>query len=81
MEELCGALVDLSTLGDIIDYVLVEHIHAPHLLVDQGQVLDILCGILDHSLSQGSLLPKLNIILHLTIDFIFLRIYLADIFF
>lgn len=35
MEELRGALVNFSALGDVIDDVLIEHIHAPHLLVDQ----------------------------------------------
>jgi len=81
MEELGCALVNFSAFGDIIDDVLIEDIHAAHLLVDQRQVLNILGSVLDHGLSQGSLLPELDVVLHLTIDFIFFCVYFADVFF
>ena len=78
MEELRGALVNFPALGDVIYDVLIEHIHTPHLLVDQWQVLNVLCGVLNHSLSQRPLFPELNIILHLTINFIFLCVDFSD---
>ena len=64
MVQLGRALVDLASLGDVVNDFLVEHVHLAHLLVDLRQVFHVLGCVLDHRGSQGPCLPERLIVLH-----------------
>lgn len=49
-------------------------IELAHDLVNIGQVDDILSGVLDHVLSEGSGLPELVVLLHQLLDVLLLRV-------
>lgn len=78
--QLGQALVNLAALTHIVNDVLVEHVHLPHLLVDLWQVLHILRSILNHRRTQWPLLPKLRIDLHQVIDLILFGVVLPEVF-
>jgi hypothetical protein len=79
MVEFGGTLVDFTIFGNIVDDLFVENIHSPHLFVHKGKILDILSCVLDHSLCEWALLPKVSIVLHLRVDLVFFGIDLASV--
>ena len=79
MVQFCQTLIYFATLADIVNDVLVEYVHLPHLLVDLRQVLDVLSGVLDHAGSEGSLLPELRVILHQVINLVLFGVVLAQV--
>jgi len=79
--ELCSALVYFATFSHIVDNFFVEDVHFSHLFVDLGQVLNILCSILNHRRCQRPLLPKLFIILHELINLFFFLVSFAKVVF
>ena len=77
--QLGQTLVDFAAFTDIVNDVLVEHLHLPHFLVNFGEVLYILGSVLDHAGCEGSLLPKLWIILHQVVYLVLPGIVLAQV--
>lgn len=78
--QLGQALVNLAALTHIVNDVLVEHVHLPHLLVDLRQVLHVLRSVLNHRRTQRPLLPKLRIDLHQVIDLVLFGVVLPEVF-
>lgn len=79
MVEFGSALVYLATFSHVVHDLLVEYVELPHFLVDLGEVLDVLTGVLDHSGGEGSLFPKLFVILHGAVDLVLFLVDFTDI--
>ena len=74
-------MVYFSTFRHVVNDFLVKYIHSSHFFVDLGEVLDVLTCVLDHTGGEGPSLPKLFIVLHGAVNFVFFVVDLAQVVF